>query len=69
MVKRITPDDIIPLIASLTTQERVRLIRMISGQPRADDAAVYGAAPTSENKFGGDEEPLAWEGEGWETFY
>jgi hypothetical protein len=66
MAKPMTADDILPLVASLTPQERVRLLRLIASRPAADPAAVYGATPPGDDEFSTDEEPLAWEAEGWE---
>ena len=65
MAKPLTADDIIPLVASLTPQERVRLLRLIA-LSQDTDAAVYGSVPPSRDEFSSDEEPLAWEAEGWE---
>jgi len=66
MAKRMTADDILPLVASLTPQERIRLLRLIASRPTADAAAAYGAMPPGDDEFSTDEEPLAWEAEGWE---
>ncbi len=59
-------DDIVPLIAALTPQERVRLLRLIS-KSSGDDSSAYGATPVTTNEFGTDEDPLQWESDGWET--
>ena len=65
MPKPLTADDIIPLVASLTPQERVRLLRLIA-VPQGNDAPVYRSVPPSRDEFSADEEPLAWDAEGWE---
>jgi hypothetical protein len=65
MAKPLTADDILPLVASLTPQERVRLLRLIA-LPLGTDAQVYRSAPPLRDEFSADEEPLAWEAEGWE---
>ena len=65
MLKPLTADDIIPLVASLTPQERVRLLRLITSPPGAD-APVYLSVPPARDEFSTDEEPLAWDPEGWE---
>jgi hypothetical protein len=65
MPKPLTADDIVPLVASLTPQERVRLIRL-SAVPQGNDAGVYRSVPPSPDEFSADEEPLAWDAEGWE---
>lgn len=67
MPKALTADDILPLIACLTPQERVRLLRLIS-TPTAADAAVYQAVPPGPDEFGADDDALGWDAEGWEQF-
>jgi len=66
MAKPMTADDILPLVAGLTPDERVRLIRLLTEQSDADEAAIYGAVPPRRDEFSTDEEPLAWEADGWE---
>ena len=67
MPSQLTADDIVPLIAALTPQERTRLLRLIARpqSPRepSDDASHYHAMPPSSEEFSADGEPLAWEGE------
>ena len=65
MAKTLTADDILPLVASLTPRERVRLLRLIASS-RGGDAIVYQSAPPSREEFSSDEEPLAWDAVGWE---
>jgi hypothetical protein len=65
MPQPLTADDIIPLVASLTPQERVRLLRLIAA-PQDADASVYQSAPPSRDEFSAVEEPLAWDAQGWE---
>lgn len=65
MARALTADDILPLVDSLTTQERLRLLRLIAIAP-GDDASVYQGVPPSRNEFSADDEPLAWDAEGWE---
>lgn len=65
MAKSLTADDILPLVASLTPQERIRFLRLIA-LPQDADAPVYRFVPPSRDEFSADEEPLAWEAEGWE---
>jgi hypothetical protein len=57
MAKPLTADDILPLVASLTPQERVRLLRLIA-LPQGGDAPVYRSVPPSRDEFSADEEPL-----------
>jgi hypothetical protein len=66
MAKPMTADDIFRLVAELTLQERVRLLRLITAHPGTDTAAVYSVVPPRRDEFSADEEPLAWDAEGWE---
>jgi hypothetical protein len=61
----LTADDILPSVVSLTPQERVRLLRLIA-LPQGADASVYRSLPPASDEFSAEEEPLAWEAEGWE---
>ena len=65
MPEHLKADDIVPLVASLTPQERVRLLRLITSSPGAD-ASVYRSVPPARNEFSTDQEPVAWGAEGWE---
>ena len=65
MTPRLTAEDIAPLIASLTPQERVRLFRLVT-MPNQRDAAAYESAPPANDEFSVEDEPLAWDSEGWE---
>ena len=67
MPNQVTVDDIIPLIAALTPQERARLLRLIVKPQSSEDASLYRAMPPTNEEFSRDEEPLAWEGEDWEN--
>jgi hypothetical protein len=67
MPRLLTADDIIPLVASLTDVERIRLLRWIAS-PHGTDNSVYAAVPPASDEFSGDEDPLAWEADGWEAF-
>jgi len=66
MGKALTSDDILPLVASLTPRERARLLRLIA-LPQGADEEVYQSVPPSRDEFSADEEPLAWDAEGWEN--
>jgi len=68
MARLLTADDIMPLIASLSDGERLKLLGWIAS-PHGTEASAYKAAPPTENEFSGDEEPLAWEATGWEEFH
>lgn len=65
MARALTADDILPLVDSLTLQERVRLLRLIA-IPQGGDASVYRSVPPSHDEFSADDDPLAWDAEGWE---
>jgi hypothetical protein len=66
MAKSLTADDILPLVACLTPEERVRLIRLIRVGPGTDEGEVYRALPPTAEEFSGDEDPLSRDAEGWE---
>ncbi len=66
MTPPLTAEDIAPLIASLTPTERVRLFRLVT-RPNNGDAAAYESAPPANDEFSVEDEPLAWDSEGWET--
>jgi hypothetical protein len=66
MPKPVSADDILPLVACLTPQERGRLVRLISAQPGTDDRDGYRVLPPKPREFSQDNEPLAWDAEGWE---
>lgn len=66
MGKPLTADDVLPMVAALTPNERARLLRLISAKSDASAAAAYEAVPPGGDEFVSDEEPLSWDGEGWE---
>jgi hypothetical protein len=68
MSKRLTVNDILPLVADLTPLERTCLIRLMVELRGADEASIYRAIPPAHDEFSTDEEPLAWDAEGWEEF-
>jgi 3-deoxy-D-arabino-heptulosonate 7-phosphate (DAHP) synthase class II len=65
MARALTADDIVPLVESLTPQERVRLLRLIA-MPQGGDESVYRSVPPLRDEFSADDEPLAWDADGWE---
>ena len=65
MAKPLSAEDILPLVSCLTPQERVRLLRLITA-PAGTDAVVYRVLPPAREEFSTDEDPLAWDAEGWE---
>jgi hypothetical protein len=66
----LTASDFWPLILKLPHDERVRLAKLALRAAAQDDspANAYAAAPSATDEFTTDEEPLAWEGHGWEEF-
>jgi hypothetical protein len=68
MSKPLTADDLLPLVACLEPQERIRLLRLIALRPSSTDIAdAYRILPPSRNEFTNDEYPLVWDAEGWEN--
>jgi hypothetical protein len=65
MPKPLTADDLLPLIAQLSSAERHRLLRLAFRQG-STDADAYLAQPVTQDEFGSDDDALAWEAEGWE---
>ena len=65
MVRVLGADDILPLVDSLTPQERMRLQRLIA-RAQGGDASVYLSIRSLRDEFSADQEPLAWDAEGWE---
>jgi hypothetical protein len=61
-----TVEEIVPLVEALSPLERARLLRLIT-RARSVDSAVYEAIPPSPEEFSADEDPLAWDSEGWEN--
>lgn len=61
-----TAEEIVPLVEALSPPERARLLRPIT-RARKVDSSVYEAIPPSLDEFSADEDPLAWDSEGWQT--
>jgi len=68
MPRLLTADDIMPLVASLSESERVKLLRWIAA-PHGEDASAYRAAPPTRDEFDGEDEPMSWDAEGWDRFH
>jgi hypothetical protein len=66
----LTASDFWPLILKLPHDERVRLAKLALRAAASDDssAAAYAAAPPAPDEFSSEDEPLAWESQGWEEF-
>ena len=68
MPRLLTADDIMPLVASLSESERVKLLRWIAA-PHGEDASAYRTAPQTRDEFDGEDEPMSWDAEGWDRFH
>ena len=70
MSNPLAASDFWPLILKLPHDERVRLAKLALRAASHDDssAGAYAAAPPAPDEFSSDDEPLAWEGQGWEEF-
>jgi len=69
MSDSLTASDFWPLILKLPHDERVRLAKLALRAAANDpSAATYAAVPPGPDEFSSDEEPRAWEGQGWEEF-
>ncbi|MDX2053647.1 MAG: hypothetical protein SFV15_14700 [Polyangiaceae bacterium] len=66
MANPLTADEILPLVAALSPQEKARLLRLIVGPASAD--AAYRSNPPTQDEFTADHDQLAWDAGGWETF-
>lgn len=69
MNQRLTAEDLRPLIMKLSVDERQKLARIAARATVKSDEELYAANPPRNHEFDSDDEPLAWEGEGWEEFY
>jgi hypothetical protein len=64
----LTAEDLLPLIAKLSSEERHRLLKLVLRQGGSDGDA-YAAHPVTTDEFATDhdgDDPLAWDAEGWE---
>jgi hypothetical protein len=66
MERELKAEDLIPLIAKLSREERLRLTRLALSQGLSD-AQAYAAQPVGDEEFAADDDPLSWEAEGWEN--
>ena len=66
MEKPLSAEDLFPLVDRLSPHERLRLLRLISLGPAADDRDAYLALPPRHDEFSSDTDPLAWDADGWE---
>ena len=66
MPKVLSAEDIFPLVDCLSPHERLRLLRLITARPSGGDREAYRAFPARDEEFSTDQDPLAWDAEGWE---
>ncbi len=65
-----TAQELWPLVENLPRDELFRLAKLAlraAALGRSGDAA-YSAQPPTAEEFGTDDEPLAWDADGWEQF-
>jgi hypothetical protein len=65
----LTAEDLWPLVQKLPHDEQVRLAKltlMAASRGPGTDSEAYRAAPPAPDEFSSDDDPLAWEAEGWE---
>jgi hypothetical protein len=71
MNPRLTAEDLWPLVQKLPHDEQVRLAKLAlraAAQSGGSDGATYRASPPGRDEFSSEEDPLAWEAEGWDEF-
>lgn len=61
----LTAGDLLPVIASLTPAERVRLRRLITSGQQSDSPA-YAAMDPNADEFQSGDDLFSWDAEGWE---
>jgi len=66
MATPLTAEEILPLVAVLSAQERARFLRLLSAPTPANEA--YAARAPSDSEFSSDDDILSWDAEGWEAF-
>ena len=66
MEKPLSAEGLFPLVDRLSAHERLRLLRLISLRPAADDRDAYLALPPRHDEFSSDADPLTWDFDGWE---
>jgi hypothetical protein len=65
-----TAGELWPLIQRLPREERLRLAKLAlrSAAEEGGAEAAYAQAPVGADEFSSDEEPLAWDADGWKEF-
>ncbi len=65
----LTAQDLWPLVTKLSHDEQVRLAKlalMAASRVPADDVLQYASSPSGGQEFSDSEDPLGWDGEGWD---
>ena len=71
MDSTLTAEDLWPLVQKLSHDQQVRLAKLAlkaAAQSGGSDAESYRASPPGREEFSSEEDPLAWEAEGWDEF-
>ena len=68
-MKAPTGCELWPLILRLPREERLRLAMLALRSAVEADGAAYAHAPIGHDEFSSTDEPLSWDGEGWQGFY
>jgi len=68
MSEPLTAQDLWPLVEKLPHDEQVRLAKLaLQAAARAREAgSAYAVKPPTPDELGSDDEPLAWDAEGWD---
>ena len=59
-------EDLLPLIAVLPREQRIRLVRLVLAAAPPGERDAYAALSVHDGEFGSEEDGLAWEAEGWD---
>lgn len=66
MANSLAVEELLPLVEALVPRERTRLLCLLGKLP-SDEAAIYAMTPTVPGECNVNEDPLAWDSEGWEN--
>ena len=71
MSATLTAEDLWPLLLKLTHEEQLRVAKLAlraASHGGGTEADAYRATPVGRDEFSSEEDPLAWDAEGWEQF-
>jgi len=71
MSAALTAQDLWPLLLKLPHEEQVRLAKLAlhaASRGGVQDRRTYQSVPPAADEFAVEEDPLAWEAEGWDEF-